>query len=561
MGNVPKLYAITVSKNYQKVLSQILTKNSKFFTKWFIVSQEDDEKTADLIKNSKLNNIELVFYPIQPDKQKKEHTKSMLTRREKKISVPSYLKNKNKISWQADEYKKLTQKVSFDKGGALRQVQKYYLPRENITSDDLVLILDSDIVLPDDFLDIISSTDITSNCIYASNRHDFVLYDDCISNKCGFKYDTKLGAGYFHLYKYNAKKLCKRTYDCGWVDMEFKAQFEKTVLLDNLWVKHLGIPDINWKGSAMDSFVLPTEVDELIKKYVPTHEISKSPSACVRNFFKKVHASGTHRRHGLPNIFLTGLPHSGVSEIKRFFENHENISFPKTIDGGKLNYFNCYDKIPIQKNSDNIWYMSHFPRLLDNVWIDYSESLFYNTDSIKKMSSVLRINKWDSSVLTKILFVVKNPIKRLIDEIFHFKKNYTNAVNWPGCPSELHGDINDIIRHELASVNSESENDGKLNLLYKGCYIDHIEILVSKLNLSIDDFLVIEDTSVKSESGVRKIYDFIGVGSTSINFTDSTDINQKYEIDIDVLKILIDYYKPHNDKLFDFLGYNLEAWT
>ena len=61
--------------------------------------------------------------------------------------------------------------VKSDKGGGLRQVQKYILPKLNLKSDtDFILILDSDIILPKDFKETIVNSKLELNIVYTANE-------------------------------------------------------------------------------------------------------------------------------------------------------------------------------------------------------------------------------------------------------------------------------------------------------------------------------------------------------------------------------------------------------
>ena len=63
------LIGITVSKNYAKELSICINKNYTHFSKWYIITQQDDTETIDLVNSYKHKNIELIYYPLVPDNE------------------------------------------------------------------------------------------------------------------------------------------------------------------------------------------------------------------------------------------------------------------------------------------------------------------------------------------------------------------------------------------------------------------------------------------------------------------------------------------------------------
>ena len=61
-----KIIGITVSKNYDDLLQIAIDNNVDLFEKWYIVTQEDDEKTINVVKKCAFPNVELLFYPLVP---------------------------------------------------------------------------------------------------------------------------------------------------------------------------------------------------------------------------------------------------------------------------------------------------------------------------------------------------------------------------------------------------------------------------------------------------------------------------------------------------------------
>ena len=151
--NHNRLFAITVSKNYATELSIMLDHNAKYFDKWYIATQEDDVKTTEIIKSKNLPNVEIVYYPLVPGAVEKHHVKSPLQGAELHFCYPSWLR-KNRTQGISLKVKR-TLKLTFDKGAAIRSIQSHHLLKETPTENDLILLLDSDIVFPKNFQEIL----------------------------------------------------------------------------------------------------------------------------------------------------------------------------------------------------------------------------------------------------------------------------------------------------------------------------------------------------------------------------------------------------------------------
>jgi hypothetical protein len=196
------IIATTVCVNYHDILKHMLP-NSKFFSKWYIVTSPEDKNTTALIKDSRLKNIEILLYP--------------------------------------DFYKK----AKFNKGGAVRFAQKY-IEKEHKSCN--LLLLDADICLPDNFTSKLPDKLELDTLYGVSGRFDYWTLDDYKNKKNPHSYlHGHNCVGFFQLYKESSKYIYKNSQNCSKCDSEFIKLFKKKVNL-KLSVSHLGKDEINWNG-------------------------------------------------------------------------------------------------------------------------------------------------------------------------------------------------------------------------------------------------------------------------------------------------------------------------
>ena len=209
------MIAITVSTKYADILNIIIPQNIRFFEKWYIITDENDEKTIKVIKDHNFNNIEILFYNFY---------------------------NNNK---------------SFDKGGAIRYCQKNIIPLLNYSGN--ILLLDSDIYLPNNFSEIMNTIEVQEDTLYGTEkRHDFYSYENFKNYKIDLDYPwSRQFQGYFQLYKFNKNLLYNESHNCASCDLEFTRSFKNKQIIHGLCVSHLGKNAIHWDTRKnYDDFII-----------------------------------------------------------------------------------------------------------------------------------------------------------------------------------------------------------------------------------------------------------------------------------------------------------------
>lgn len=218
------LIGLCVSYNYFETLKIMLPLNYNHFTHIYLVTQKDDIQTIEFCKY--FDNVEVILFDFN---------------------------NNNK---------------KFDKYGGLNKIQE--LAYKNYP-DSWYLIIDSDIVLPANFIDLIKSQNLNDNYIYGGYRNNLNKLSDIhlfLDNKFNLdKYNfinwkkQVMILGCFQLYKKHHYHVLDDTSHinygtAGHFDLKFTESFETRKYLDLIFV-HLGKETDehlknNWSGKVID---------------------------------------------------------------------------------------------------------------------------------------------------------------------------------------------------------------------------------------------------------------------------------------------------------------------
>lgn len=559
MGGEPKIYTITVSKNYSKLLEIQIQQNAEYFDKWFIITQEDDIETINVVNSANCSNIELVYYPLVPSKNKKEHAKSLLNESESEFVLPPWIKPRegNLNSIQQDKYDKVMSRgLIFDKGGAIRQVQKQ-LQEHNIKNNDLVLLLDSDVVIPDNFLKKIKKAKLKKDVIYGCKRKDYLFHTDFLQKVNPIEYKTFDGAGYFQLYRYDSNRLCKRTVDCGYVDAEFRNQFDKWDYIDGLEISHLGASDMNWEGKEVDSFIFDEDLEEygaISKVDINLQNLTESRIK-LKKYIEAKRLDKLQSKEGIPKTFLFPFKRCAFESLLHGLKSANGLTIGYKRYGEYVNYFSS-DHLFYENNHRE--YMNNFPRLLggNSNWMDTDQYIIENFNvALDRLYLTYKKRLWPAFEPVKFLFLLRNPIDRAYSEYNQFAKHFPSSYDWEW---ESMVSFNENIKTQIKNLNLDTDN----NFVSNGCYYYYISKVIEKLELKPEQFLVttIEElTGPNSKKHKQILKKFINADSLP-HFKKRNISNYDEQINADAKKMLKKFYLRYNRKLFNLIGRSIKEW-
>ena len=257
----------------------------------------------------------------------------------------------------------------------------------------------------------------------------------------------------------------------------------------------------------------------------------------------------------LPNALIIGAEHCGTRPLAAFLSQHEHIA----VSSRDSRFFSeNYDK-----GVD--WYSSNFePRGTDQlVSLERSPSYFYSQPAAE------RVKKLDPDM--KIIVIFRNPVKRLIS-------NFTTSIV-PKLKSDE--DIDKVFQRMVIEAESKLTNVEDAGVK-KSIYSIYLKRWIDAF--SREQVHVINgDEFIKNPMRIlRGVETFLGVphelaednmqfNSTSGYFCVRTDAKPRCyghvdswehqsQTDFNVLQRVKNFYRHHNDKLFDLIGERFE-WS
>ncbi|WP_158222811.1 sulfotransferase family protein [Rhodopirellula sp. MGV] len=243
------------------------------------------------------------------------------------------------------------------------------------------------------------------------------------------------------------------------------------------------------------------------------------------------------------SLIIAGAQKCGTSTLFATLANHPGIDVPRDPETGKafkeIDFFNRHH----QRGDD--WYFSRF--MSDGkTRLDVSPNYLCDPQAHQRMHALLP----DAMVVVSL----RDPVDRAISQYNHYTQLMPGSHDWDWrCPEDTL-DVN--VQSELASP-----YDDWAGILNRGKYLQQLTHLLKFYDRSQVHVMVMDQWCVDPEHHLSALLDFAGLPQVALDV--HTCHVRTYDSDpagAELRKQLVEFYRPHNEALFDFLGARFESW-
>ena len=249
----------------------------------------------------------------------------------------------------------------------------------------------------------------------------------------------------------------------------------------------------------------------------------------------------------LPDFINIGASKSGTTSLYSNLIQHQNIypAFAKEV-----HYFNSYYTAYYRSNFPTIFY-KHYEKKIRNRPFITGEStplyLFYPSIAQKILKMIPKI---------KLFVMLRNPIDRAYSQYSeHFKLGYHHNLTFE-----------EVIKKELKILenpkNLEDDDFKRKNIfqlnLARGIYVDQLKKWMGVIPKN--QFLIIKTEEFEDDiqNFMNKVFEFLELPSQKIKLLNKQNVGSYKPMEPSIRKLLIEYFKPHNEKLNQFLQRDFE---
>ena len=247
----------------------------------------------------------------------------------------------------------------------------------------------------------------------------------------------------------------------------------------------------------------------------------------------------------LPECFVIGVVRSGTTSLYHYLGQHPCISS------------SAYDEIGYFDNNYHLgvnWYKSLFPTKFtkNKIIKKHGKFLTYDVTPFYIYNSLVARRILASFPRAKIISNLRNPIDRAYSNYILMYQDGDTTKTF----EEMIQIAMDEIEKNKAKLNDEVyiADTFYQNILARGFYADQLKIWFEKFQKKQILIIPSEDLALKPDQVLTKVFEFLDLPYFKIKDFTRQNKREYHPMKDETRKLLVEFYKPHNKKLFDMLG-------
>ena len=253
----------------------------------------------------------------------------------------------------------------------------------------------------------------------------------------------------------------------------------------------------------------------------------------------------------LPDFIIIGSTKSGPWTLTDFLMEHPNIFMERNLHFFEYNQSNKLS-----------WYKKYFP------------TRFYKSQVERKTGQNFIVGENTSTYLfhplvpkrikeilpnAKLIINLRNPVKRAFSNYNHQVKHgfetrtFEDAINSELLRIKIVDENN-----KLKIKNPDFDNAVIFNYIRHGMYVNKIKTWFDLFPKNQIQILPTDLLTKEPRKFLKITFEFLGVSNHPIKNLQKTNVGKYKNMNETTKKILTDFYKPYNEKLFELIGKRLE---
>ncbi len=254
----------------------------------------------------------------------------------------------------------------------------------------------------------------------------------------------------------------------------------------------------------------------------------------------------------LPDFIIIGAAKCGTTSLYDYLIQHPNIG---TASKKEIIFFDLnYEK-------GTFWYRSHFPTIFTKYLYRLKNKDFITGEAspgyIFHPYAPQRIFKLIPKV--KLIILLRNPVDRAYS---HYNQQVKNGRQTLSFEDAINVEQQLVKTGEFKNIlnkgNYDIYNFVSLSHLVSGIYVDQIKSWMDVFPRGQSLIIHTQDLEEDPDKILSQIFEFLNLSKYKIKNLERKNVGKYHDMNIKTRNFLIEYFKPYNKKLYEFLGKNFD---
>ena len=244
----------------------------------------------------------------------------------------------------------------------------------------------------------------------------------------------------------------------------------------------------------------------------------------------------TAYKRATPDFVIIGSSKSGTSNLYRYLQEHPQLKASHPYK--EIGYFaRRYHRGPL-------WYRANFPvREPGKLYYEATPSYIVHPEAAHRMHAF--------NPAMKLIASFRHPIERAFSNYQHAHRNGSRRAQAP---------FDEIVTEEVRNYDPARYDTSKTSKVHfgwvhPGLYLQHLKAWLELFPREQIHIIISDDLFAEPQATMDGIYDFLGVARIQHDaFPNVNKGNYSGSMKPETLELLREFYRPHNEALFQFLG-------
>lgn len=255
----------------------------------------------------------------------------------------------------------------------------------------------------------------------------------------------------------------------------------------------------------------------------------------------------------LPEFLIIGSQKCGTTSLYRYLTAHPDIR-PATVR--EIGFFNTYEHY----SKGLAWYRSHFPSILRKSFSklilgrnlltgEADTSYIVSPHALRRISRILP--------KAKLILILRNPVDRAYSHYQHSRRVGREWLSFEEALERETERVGNAWRRMLEDERYYSTDIEYYSYSRRGIYADQVAVLLSLFPTKQVLILQSEQFSADPPGTYRQVLEFLQVRSWELGDFERYNAGQYPSMNETTRRRLVDYFRPHNQRLHKYLGRTL----